>query len=103
MHLNLRRTLRGNLAVNGVRREYDFRIAVALENILVHSPVACAAAARAARCVHHHRAACFAGARVEVYYSAFQLERAMYRMQDISESEVNRGARGVEHDGLLVE
>src|SRR5258705_10862436 len=91
--LSIRLTRWRKFPVYAVRREYDFRVAAALKNVLVHSPIPCVAAAITAGCVHHDRAARFAGAWIEVYNAALQPEGAVYGMQDISESEVYRGAR----------
>ena len=101
MHLNLRSTLDGKFPVHPVGHKYNFRIAVALKNVLVHPRIPGGAAARAALRVHHNRATRLTGIQVEMNYSTFQPEGAVYCMQDIPESEIYRGARRVERDGLL--
>jgi len=100
VYLNDRHTLAGDLATDAVRHEYNFRIPLALENVLMHSPVARATAALATRCVHHDRPARLSGTRIEMYYAAFQFEAPAYGVQYISESERYCGARGVEYHRL---
>ena len=103
VHLNLRGTFVGDFTIHGIRREYDFRIAGALHDVLMHPAVPRSAAAIAAGCVHHDRAARFAGAGIKLYNSALQLKGAVNGVQDIPESEVYSGSSWVEGDGLGVQ
>ncbi len=67
----------------------------------MHSPIPRSAAAIAAGCIDYHRATRSSRYRVKIYGSAFQLESAVYSMQNVSEREYDSGVRRVQQNGYV--
>src|ERR1022692_1933445 len=91
VHLNLRRAVRSDHAIDAIRREDDLRILRAFENLLVHAAVARIVAARAAGGVHRHFARDLAGGGIEADGAARELEAAVHRVQSGRQCESHVG------------
>lgn len=75
--------------------ECGFRIFRALQNLFVHFSVTCVAAGIAACDIDRDQPACLTGRRIEMNYSALQLEGAIHGMQDIAKGKSDGGLRRV--------
>jgi len=104
MHLDGGFSAARDRAIDLIRTERNFRIAIALQNFLVHLAVAHRASAFAAACVDHDFTGHLAGSRIELKRSTFEPKCSVHCMQHIAQSELYRCLGGIDLEaGLLRE
>lgn len=99
MRVDLGFALSRKRAGNAVGDEDGLRVFRALENVLVHAPVASVAASIPASDVDRDLSAGFAGLCVETNVSALEVKTTMHGVQDIAEGKRHGGARRIQIDG----
>ena len=95
-NLDLEISRRQNLALHQLRRESDFRVSVALEDVFIHLVIAGVAATIPSGCVHHYQSAGLARGRVEIDRPLLQLECPMHSVEDVTQRETNLCLSGIE-------
>ena len=96
VHSYRRLSLRRNRALNAVRTKRNFRIALALQDLVVHFAVAHSAAALAAFGVDHNLTADCSRGRIELHGSVLQLKRSLHGVKYVAQSELDGGLRRIE-------
>jgi len=92
----------GYWTVHVIRNEGDVWIAIAFENVLVHSLVARLASAVAALGIDNDLSGTFAGRDIIVNGSALQLKRTVDSMKNVTQRELDARLGRVQFEHLLL-
>ena len=94
-NLNFEIPLWQNLSLQLLRREGDFWILGAFQDVLVHFVITRMAAAIAARRVNHYKSAGMPRGSIKFYSSTFQFERPVNGVEDVAQSKTHLGLIGI--------
>ena len=94
-NLNFEIPLGQNLPLQFLRREGDFRILRAFQNVFMHFVITRMAAAVAAGGVNHHQSAGVSRGRIKFHRSTLEFERPVNGVEDVTQSEAHLGLSGI--------